>query len=89
MTDLTDKEQTHVRSALAFLRLRCGGWAAVSKVLRVKDTSLSAVATGYKAVSPRLAFRVARFARVGVDDLLGGKFPPPGTCPHCGHCKSP
>ena len=33
----------------------------------------------------RLVVRVARFASVGVDDVLTGKYPPPGTCPHCGH----
>ena len=31
-----------------------------------------------------IAFRVARLAKVGVDDVLAGRFPPPGTCPHCG-----
>jgi hypothetical protein len=35
--------------------------------------------------SPTMAFRVARLAGVGVDDILTGKYPPPGTCPLCGH----
>jgi hypothetical protein len=83
--DLTVKEQTNVRAALRFLRARCGGWASVSKVLRFKDTSLSAIATDTKPVSTTLVFRIAKFAKVGVDDVLAGRFPEPGTCPHCGH----
>ncbi len=31
----------------------------------------------------------AKFAKVGVDDVLTGKFPAPGTCPHCGHHSEP
>jgi hypothetical protein len=30
-----------------------------------------------------LAFRVAGLADVGVDDLLTGRLPAHGTCPHC------
>lgn len=85
--DLTTKEQTHVRAALQFLRVRCGGWAPLAKVLRVKETSLASVAGGHKTVTARLVFRTSRFTKVGVDDLLAGKFPEPGTCPMCGHRK--
>jgi hypothetical protein len=83
--DLTVKEQTNVRAALAFLRLRCGGWGPLAKVLRFKGTTLSAIRCGDKIVSPTLAFRIARVAKVGVDEVLTGKFPEPGTCAHCGH----
>lgn len=84
MSDLTAEEQAHVRAALRFLRARCGGWAPLAKALGFKDTTLSKVANG-RVVAPLLAFRVARLVNVGVDDLLAGKFPSPGTCPHCGH----
>lgn len=87
-TDLTTQEQASVRAALRFLRVRCGGWASVSKVLKFKDTSLSAVAIGCKAPSMLLTLRIARFAKVGIDDLLAGRFPAPGTCPMCGHFKA-
>jgi hypothetical protein len=83
-TDLTAQEQAHVRAALRFLRSRCGGWAPLGKALRFKVATLGHVANG-RAVSPTVAFRVARFAKVGLDDLLAGKFLPPGACPHCGH----
>jgi hypothetical protein len=26
-------------------------------------------------------------AGVGIDDLLSGKYPVKGTCPHCGHVE--
>ncbi|MGH7294243.1 MAG: hypothetical protein ACRELB_04895 [Polyangiaceae bacterium] len=86
MTDLTDKEQTHVRTALKFLRTRCGTWAALSKALRFGEDTTAAIVRG-RVVSPLVAFRVARLARVGVDDVITGKYPPAGACPHCGHVK--
>ena len=86
--DLTANEQAHVRAALRFLRLRCGGWGPLGKALRFKQTTLGNVANG-RTVSPTVAFRVARLAGTSVDDLLAGRFPPPGTCPHCGHRATP
>jgi hypothetical protein len=83
--DLTTTEQTNVRTALRFLRSRCGTWANVGKVLGYNQTALANVASG-RPVSPALAFRIARFAKVAVDDVLAGRFPAAGTCPHCGHC---
>ena len=83
-SDLTKEEQTNVRTALRFLRSRCGGWMSVAKALRFGDSTLSSVMSG-KAVSASLAVRVARLASVAVDDVLSGKYPAPGTCPYCGH----
>jgi len=84
-SDLTVDEQKHVRAALRFLRARCGGWANVAKVLRFGESTLSDVANERRTATPVLAFRVARLAKIGVDDVLAGRFPPPGTCPYCGH----
>jgi hypothetical protein len=86
--DLTPEEQTNVRTALRFLRARCGGWASLAKVLRFGESTLGNVANGHAAVGPVVAFRVARLAKVGVDDVLTGRFPAPGTCPHCGHYEA-
>jgi nicotinate-nucleotide pyrophosphorylase len=85
MSDLTTQEQMHVRTALKFLRSRCGTWATTAKVLNLGESTLSDVAAGRKTAGPVLAFRVARLAKVSVDDVLTGRFPAPGTCPHCGH----
>ena len=83
--DLTKEEQAHVRAALQFLRQRCGGWGPLAKSLHTMAEYLSKMAQGTKKITPSIAFRVARFAKVGVDDVLTGKFPAPGTCPYCGH----
>lgn len=85
MSDLTADEQKNVRAALRFLHLRCGTWATVAKALRLGESSVANIVIGRKVVTPNVTFRVARFVKVGVDDLLAGRFPPPGTCPHCGH----
>jgi hypothetical protein len=82
---LTAEEQTHVRTALRFLRARCRGWRPLAKALGFKAMTLSNVAGAHKAASASLAFRIARLASVAVDDVLAGRYPPPGTCPHCGH----
>jgi hypothetical protein len=88
MSDLTASEQTHVRTALKFLRSRCGTWVAVAKALRLGESTVGNVANGHHAATPIMAFRVARLAKVGVDDVLAGRFPAPGTCPHCGHVRT-
>lgn len=84
-SDLTAAEQTNVRTALKFLRLRCGTWVALAKVLGVAELSLAGVMHSRKMVSASLTFRVARLAKVSVDDVLAGRFPAVGTCPYCGH----
>jgi plasmid maintenance system antidote protein VapI len=89
--ELTVEEQTRVRTALRYLRARCGGrsWEPLAKALHLKADSLAKVAAGRRGVSAALTFRVARLAKVGVDEILtAGKFPPPGTCPRCGHCDT-
>jgi hypothetical protein len=39
----------------------------------------------HKPVTATLAVRIAKFAKVGVDEVLTGWFPSQGTCPHYGH----
>lgn len=89
MSDLDQKEQEHVRSALRFLRRRLGTWATVADALRSAPKTIDNVVNGYNNVSASLAIRVARLAGVMVDDLLVGKFLPPGACPNCGHVAVP
>jgi DNA-binding XRE family transcriptional regulator len=84
-SDLTTTEQTHVRAALRFLRTRSGTWATVAKVLKLGEGTISEIASGRRTPGPVLAFRIARLAKVNVDDVLAGRFPAPGTCPYCGH----
>lgn len=83
--DFTAKEVAAVRGALRFLRLRCGTWAPLAKALGFQPETLPKVANGHKPVSATLVIRIARFAKIGVDELLAGNFPAAGTCPHCGN----
>ena len=86
-SSLTDPEQANVRAAMRYLRVKCGSWYAMARACRLGDSTVSNAVRGEKQVSAEMAFRVARFARVGLDELLSGRFPPPGTCPFCGHRK--
>ena len=79
MSDLTATEQANARAALRFLHARLGRWETLAKALHSHKRSLR------NPASASMAVRVARLAGVGVDDLLAGRFPPPGMCPHCGH----
>ena len=84
MSDLDAKEQQHVRAALRHLHSRLGTWAVVAAGLNTTGATLACVMKK-DAVTASLAFRVARLLGVMVDDLLVGKFLPPGACPNCGH----
>lgn len=86
-SDLTAREQAHARVALRFVKSRCGSWEQIAKLLHMTTKSLQNVSGG-ATVSASLAFRIARLAKVGVDDLIAGKYPPAGACPHCGHVRS-
>jgi hypothetical protein len=88
MNDLTDEEQEHVRVAIRFLRIRFGKAMLLAKALGFKDSSIRRVLGGHDMVSPTMVMRVARLAQVGMDDLLAGKYPVNGMCPHCGHVKT-
>lgn len=85
MSDLTNKEQKAVRTALRFLRLRVGAWKPLGKALGYSEEGVRKAAAGQHSVTPTLALRVARFAGVGMDDLLAGKWLLGRVCPHCGH----
>jgi len=86
VSDLTDREQRSVRTTLLFLRVRAGGaWEPVAKALHVEEDTIAKVAHGRRPVTARLAIRVARLIKVGVDDLLAGRHMSSRGCPHCGH----
>ena len=89
--DLTVQEQGHVRDALRFLRTRAGGMNALAKAIRAKPSSLNnhASARFRRAPTAGLAVRLARHAGVPVDDVISGRFPPPGLCAHCGRGTEP
>jgi hypothetical protein len=84
-SDLTKEEQEAVREALRFLRIRFGQMKLLAKALRLQPNSVIKVLAGDDNVSALMVLRVARLAGVGLDDLLAGRYPIKGMCPHCGH----
>jgi hypothetical protein len=83
---LTAEEQARVRAALVFLRARMGTWAGVARCVRSKRANLRRVRAGQRINGMRgLARRLATAVGVSVGDVLAGRFPPAGTCCHCGN----
>ena len=85
MIDLSPVEQDRVRVALRVLHAKAGAWKTIAPGLGVSRKTIVNVACGVKGVSARMALRTARMAGVSFEDLVTGKYPPPGTCRICGH----
>jgi DNA-binding XRE family transcriptional regulator len=81
---LTAEEQTHTLAALRFLHERVGNWRTLAKALGFEKTTMFNVKKGVNEVSINMAYRVSRLAGVAFDDVVTGRYPVPGTCPHCG-----
>jgi hypothetical protein len=84
---LTGVEQTNTLVALRILRTRMGTWRLLAKALGFQPSTLRNVRKRQKRVSINMAFAVSRLACVSFDDVTAGKWPAPGTCPHCGRAS--
>ena len=87
LATLTLTEQKHVRTALHNLRRRIGvraGWFPIARALGLGYDTVKKSAYGIYPVRPNLAFALARFLGISIDDLLEGRYLP-GACPKCGH----
>lgn len=84
MTHLTSEEQKSIRFALRVLKTQFGSVSTLARAMRLQRQRVSGFISGKEPISAELLLRVARTAHVGIDDVLTGKYPPPGTCPHCG-----
>lgn len=82
---LTVEEQTHTLAALRYLRGRVGTWRVLAKALGFEPSSLRNVRKGLKIPSVAMAYRVSRLAGVPFDEVVAGKYPPVGACPHFDH----
>ena len=81
--DLTKEEQENVRAAVRFLAARFGSLKLLSVALGNKEM-LGRVGLDRQEMTAKIAFRIARLAQVGIDDLLAGKYPVDGACPYSG-----
>jgi DNA-binding XRE family transcriptional regulator len=66
---------------------RTGSIQALAYKMGIDRTTLGHAMKGRPAPGIALALEVARVAGVTIDDVLAGRFPPPGSCPHCGACE--
>ncbi len=82
---LTREEQDNVRFALRALRVSNGGLALLAARMECSYTSLEKASFSARPVGALMAFRVAHFAGVAVDDVLSGRWPGREFCRHCGH----
>jgi hypothetical protein len=82
--DLTDQERASVRRALLFLRTQIGGTAKLAAALGLPFATASHLLGSKGKPGAGVAIRVARLAKVPVDTVLAGEWPPEGACPHCG-----
>lgn len=82
-SDLSLAEQENVRVALRFLHTRLGSWQRVAEAMKAHRPTLRDRMYG-RTVTGGLALRVARLAAVPLEDILTGRWPVAGTCPHCG-----
>lgn len=66
---------------------RCSAnWEILGAQLRFEASTIIHVVNERRSVSPTMAFRVARLAKVSIDGLLSGRFrPPANVCVNCGH----
>jgi hypothetical protein len=61
-----------------------GTWRILAKALGFEAATMRNVRKGIKGVSIAMAYRVSRVAGVAFDDVVTGRWPVLGTCPHCG-----
>lgn len=86
--ELTPEEQTNVRTALRFLKTKCGTWTQVAAALGFSESMIWSIDHGRRSPSPIVVFNISRFAHVGVDEILRGTWPSPNCCRHCGRCPT-
>ena len=83
-SDLTPEEQANVKRALRVLRTRLGSLTALATALRVNPHTLRWYWQKRGKPTAGIALRAARLATVTVEELLAGRWPIEGACPHCG-----
>ncbi|MFI5297065.1 MAG: hypothetical protein ACHREM_03125 [Polyangiales bacterium] len=86
LRQLTLEEAENVRVALRSLAKRFGTCRALGVAMGVGTGQVKNLCSRSGRPSAQSALSVARLADVPVDDVLTGRWPPAGACPHCGRC---
>lgn len=78
---LAEAEQSNTKAAIKFFRVRLGGYAKLAVTLGApRETAVNAPRG---RVGVALKLRGTRVAGVTADDVLSGRRPVNGACPHC------
>lgn len=83
LSGLTLEEQANVLAFALTLRARYRSWEAFARALGVKQLAAFRTCTGLQEPCAGLALRLARLAKVPIEDVLSGAFAKPGCCPMC------
>jgi hypothetical protein len=81
---LTPEETACCRVALRVLQVRAGSLAKLAKQMNVSLGTLNFAARPRNPFGTGMAYELSKVAGVPIDDILSGRFPKPGSCPHCG-----
>jgi len=82
-SDLTPEEQANARVAIRFLAKRHGTYGALAKAMGANLATVRCAAQR-GTVSAGVVLRLARVAGVPLEEVLAGRWPTDGACPHCG-----
>ena len=86
-SDLTPEEQAATKRALTVLRRRVGTYKALGEALKVNPETLRWYGSRRGRPTAGVALRAARLAGVAVEELVAGRWPVEGACPHCGRAQ--
>lgn len=81
---LTPEESTNVLIALEYMVARVGGGQALAYRMGIDRTCVRRALKERPTPGAVIAWELSRVAQVPVEDIIAGKYPPPGSCPHCG-----
>lgn len=83
-SDLTPEEQKNVKAALRFLAKRHATTHKLAAAMGARYATVKAAIDPRRPVSAGIVLRAARLAGVPMEDVLAGRWPVDGACPHCG-----
>jgi hypothetical protein len=83
-SDLTPEEMSRVRICLRFLVCRFGTIAKLANAMGANAWTVRYAMSKRGHPSAGIALRAARAAGVPLEDVLAGRWPVEGACPHCG-----
>lgn len=80
----TQDEAVNIRRAVRFLIKRYRSGQRLAAAIGTSSDSIYKVSQRRAFISPSVVFRIASVARVPVDDIVSGRWPPPSVCHFCG-----